>query len=47
MSFLSGFKETEIFSMDFLKKNNEIPNFMQICPVGAQTLHADRMERTD
>ena len=45
--FVSGFNETLVLSGDFLKgKYEEISNFMEIRPVGAELLSADgRMDR--
>ena len=40
------FSETWILSIVFSSKNIQIPNFMKICPVGAQLLHADRWTDT-
>jgi hypothetical protein len=40
--FLSDFHETGIFVDSFFSKNNEIPNFVKIRPVGAELFHADR-----
>jgi len=42
--FLSEFKKTWIFSTDF-QKNTKISNYIKICPMGAELLHADG--RTD
>ena len=43
--FLSYFNKTGFFPTDFRKKKKQISNFMKICRVGAEMLHADG--RTD
>jgi hypothetical protein len=37
--FLSDFQGTWL--SDRVSRNNQIPNFMKICPIGAKLLHAD------
>jgi hypothetical protein len=38
--FLSDFNDTLIFSTD-VRKMLKIPNFMKVCPVGAELFHTD------
>jgi hypothetical protein len=38
--FLSDFNETCIISTDF-SKNTQIPNFIKICPLDAELVHAE------
>ena len=46
---LSEFDQTRISSTHFQKKNPQIPNFMEIRPMGAQLFHEDMQTdgRTD
>ena len=39
--FLSDFSETWIFSTGF-SKNTQIPNAINVCPMGSLLFHADR-----
>ena len=45
--FLSDFNETSIF-LTYFRKNVQIQNFIQVCPVGAELFHTDgRTDRRD
>ena len=47
-SLLSDLNETSVFSTIVKKKNPQISNFMDICPVGAELFYADgRTDRQD
>jgi len=43
--FLSDFYGNVIFAIDLKKTHTQIPNFMEVRPVGAELFHAD--EQTD